>query len=58
MGDAKASVEWLQKTADHGLPCYPLFKNDPNLKNIRNDPAFISLMEKMKKQWEYYKSNL
>ncbi len=58
MGDAKSAVEWLQKTADHGMPCYPLFKNDPNLKNIRNDPAYISLMEKIKKQWEYYKSNL
>jgi len=47
-----------QKAADHGLPCYPLFKNDPSLKNIRNDPGYISLMEKMKKQWEFYKSNL
>ena len=58
MGNTKEAVEWLQKTADHGLPCYPLFKNDPNLKNIRNDPGYISLMEKMKKQWEFYKSNL
>ena len=58
MGNAKAAVEWLQKAAAHGLPCYPLFKNDPNLKNIRNDPGYISLMEKMKKQWEFYKSNL
>jgi len=58
MGNPKAAVEWLQKTADHGMPCYPLFKNDPNLKNIRNDPGYISLMEKLKKQWETYKSNL
>jgi adenylate cyclase len=58
MGDAKAAVEWLQKTADHGLPCYPLFENDPNLKNIRNDLAYISLMKKLKKQWEIYKSTL
>jgi TolB-like protein/predicted negative regulator of RcsB-dependent stress response len=58
MGDTKAAVEWLQKTADHGLPCYPLFKNDPNLKSLRNDAGYISLMEKMKKQWEYYMKNL
>ena len=58
MGNTKAAVEWLQKTADHGMPCYPLFKNDPNLKNIRNDPAYISLMEKMKKQWEFYMATL
>ena len=58
MGDAEAAVEWLQKTADHGLPCYPLFKDDPNLKSLRNDPGYISLMNKMKKQWEHYKKNL
>ncbi len=58
MGNAKAAVEWLQKTANHGMPCYPLFKNDPNLKNIRTDPGYIALLEKLKKQWEYYKSNL
>jgi len=56
MGDSQAAVEWLQKTADHGLPCYPLFKNDPNLKSIRNDPGYITLMEKLRKQWEYYKA--
>jgi len=56
MGDTKAAVEWLQKAADHGLPCYPLFEKDPNLRNIRNDPGYISLMEKLKKQWEIYKS--
>lgn len=58
MGNTKTAVEWLQKTADHGLPCYPLFKNDPNLKSLKNDPGYISLMEKMKKQWEIYKATL
>ncbi|HET6768738.1 MAG TPA: adenylate/guanylate cyclase domain-containing protein [Chitinophagaceae bacterium] len=58
MGNADSAVTWLQKTADHGFPCYPLFKNDPNLKSLRNDPGYISLMEKLKKQWEYFKSSL
>jgi TolB-like protein/Tfp pilus assembly protein PilF len=58
MGNADSAVTWLQKTADHGMPCYPLFRNDPNLKSLRNDPGYISLMEKLKKQWEYFKSNL
>ena len=57
MGEITKSVEWLQKTADHGMPCYPLFRDDPNLKNIRNDPRYKALMEKLKKQWEYYKKN-
>jgi len=58
MGNSKSAVEWLMKAADHGFPCYPLFLKDPNLKNIRNDPAFISFMQKLKKQWESYKSSL
>ena len=58
MGDNKSAVEWLREAAEHGLPCYPLFNKDPNLRNIRNDQAYISLMRKMKEQWESYKSNL
>jgi adenylate cyclase len=58
MGETTKAVEWLQKTADHGMPCYPLLMNDPNLKSLKNDPGYISLMQKLKKQWEYYKANL
>lgn len=58
MGNTPEAVTWLKKTAEHGLPCYPLFKNDPNLKSLRNDPGFISFMEKLKKQWEHYKATL
>ena len=58
MGNTPEAVSWLKKTAEHGLPCYPLFKNDPNLKSLRNDPEFISFMEKLKKQWEHYKATL
>jgi len=58
MGNADSAVTWLQKTADHGMPCYPLFKNDPNLKSLRNDRRYISLMDKLKKQWEIYRTTL
>ncbi len=52
------AIEWLQKAAEDGYPCYPKFEMDPNLNNLRSDPQFISFMEKLKKQWEYYKANL
>ena len=58
MGNADDAVEWLQKAADHGFPAYPLFLNDPNLKNIKNDPGYRSFMEKLKRKWELYKANL
>jgi hypothetical protein len=58
MGNSKAAMEWLKKAAEDGFPCYPLYNKDPNLKNIKNDPAFISFMQKLKKQCESYKSGL
>ena len=44
LGDARASVTWLQKAADTGFPCYPWFARDPLLDPIRRDPAFVALM--------------
>jgi eukaryotic-like serine/threonine-protein kinase len=52
------AVEWLAKTAEDGLPCYPLFMNDPNLKSLQKDPAYLALIVKIKEQWEYYRANL
>ena len=39
-------------------PCYPLFENDPNLRNLRGDAAYSALMGKLKQQWLYYKATL
>ncbi len=52
------AIRWLQKTAEDGLPCYPLFANDPYLNNLRSDTDFKSLLEKLKKQWELFKATL
>ena len=58
MNKPSPAIEWLQKAADDGLPCYPLFERDHNLDNIRRDPRFITFMAKQKEQWEYYKATL
>ena len=46
------AVQWLRRAADDGLPCYPLFENDPNLTNLRQDPGYLALMAELKAQWE------
>ena len=51
------AVAWLQKAADNGFPCYPLFANDPNLRGLKDDPTYIHLLENLRKQWEYFRSN-
>ena len=49
--DPASAVEWLRRTADTGMPNYPLFARDPLLDNIRRDPAFVAFMEELQPQW-------
>ena len=58
MGKNHLAVKWLHKTADDGLPCYPVFEKDPHLDGLRSDPGFVTFMDKMKSQWERYKATL
>jgi len=55
MGKKQSALEWLAKTSEHGLPCYPLFDTKPALKSLRSYPQFRAFMEKMKQQWEGYR---
>lgn len=43
---------------DDGWPCYPSFARDPNLDNIRADPAFIAFLTALRGQWERYRAVL
>ncbi len=58
MNKPESAIEWLQKAAEAGLPCYPLFERDHSLDHLRQDPRFITFMTKQKEQWEYYKATL
>jgi len=58
MNKADQALKWLDATAEDGFPCYPLFANDPNLNNIRQDPRFAEFLSKSKQKWEYYKTLL
>ena len=48
------AVKWLEETADDGFPCYPLFANDSHLNSLRNDPRFLALMTRVRRQWQHY----
>jgi DNA-binding SARP family transcriptional activator/cytochrome c-type biogenesis protein CcmH/NrfG len=53
-----AAVHWLRAVADGGMPCYPLFANDPFLNGIRTDPGFVAFLREQKAQWERYRATL
>jgi hypothetical protein len=52
------AVEWLEAAAEDGFPCYPLFANDANLDSLRRDARFVSLLAKLRRQWEHYRTIL
>ena len=58
MGKPRQAVEWLQKSAEHGFQCYPLFATDPDLAALRGDPGYEALLRKMKAEWEHYRDTL
>jgi len=58
MNKREQAIKWLESTAADGFPCYSLFNTDPNLNNLRKEPRFEMFMEKLRQQWEYYKTML
>ena len=51
IGDKKRAIEALQNSAADGFPCYPLFRDDPNLKSLRKDVRFKAFMAQQETQW-------
>ncbi len=48
----KQAMKWLRFAVDSGFPCYPLFANDPDFENLRQDADFNEFMLKQKEIWE------
>jgi serine/threonine protein kinase len=58
MGDRRQALQWLRRTEEHRLSCYPLFAGDPNLDNLRSDPDFKAWLAEMKALWEQRRASL
>ncbi|HSE49455.1 MAG TPA: protein kinase [Terriglobales bacterium] len=58
LGEKKLAVDWIRKTADLGMPAYPLFRNDPNFKPLQGDPAYEKLMAELQAQNARFKLTL
>ena len=56
MNKPEEAIRWLQTAAEEGLPCYPMFDSDPYLDPLRQDSRFVTLMMRLKEQWQYYKT--
>jgi tetratricopeptide (TPR) repeat protein len=49
------ALECLHQAAGDGFPCYPFFKVDKNLKNLRQNPKFVEFLTQQEKKHEDYK---
>jgi len=53
--EKKEALTWLEHTINRGMINYPLLNEmDPFLENIRCEPRFRKLMEKIKYEWENF----
>ncbi len=56
MGLREEAIKWLENTINRGRIDYPFFaERDPLLENIRGEPGFKKLMERVKHEWENFK---
>jgi tetratricopeptide (TPR) repeat protein len=53
-----SAVAWLRNAADQGLPCYSLFKSDPDLRNLRRHARFVALLSDLQRREAHYRSTL
>jgi len=44
LGDTDKAMAWLERSVDTGFPCWPFFRIDPHLENLREEPAFMRLV--------------
>jgi tetratricopeptide (TPR) repeat protein len=54
LGRKADAVEWLRRTAENGMPNYPLFRNDPNLRGLQGDAGYERLMTTLERQFVAY----
>jgi DNA-binding winged helix-turn-helix (wHTH) protein/TolB-like protein len=51
-GKSAETVRWLRKTAETGMPDYPMFARDPNFARVRSSAEFVQFMGELKPRYE------
>ncbi len=56
LGNPAEAIRWLRLTADDGMPNYELFRQDPNLDGLKDDPAFRGFLAEQRERWERFRA--
>ena len=52
LGRNADAVRWLTRAAENGMPNYPLFRHDPNLRTLQGNPEYERFMADLERQFE------
>jgi serine/threonine protein kinase/Tfp pilus assembly protein PilF len=51
LGDTEKAMAWLERSVDAGNPCWPFFKVDPHLENLRREGRFQRLVAALERRY-------
>jgi DNA-binding SARP family transcriptional activator/Tfp pilus assembly protein PilF len=51
LGDTGTAMAWLERTVNTGFPCWPHFRINPFLKNLRDQPGFQRLLAELEQTY-------
>jgi adenylate cyclase len=51
LGEIHKAMAWLEHSVRTGNPCWPFFKVDPHLDNLRSEPKFQQLIADLEREW-------
>jgi non-specific serine/threonine protein kinase len=51
LGQTDKAMAWLQKSVDTGNPCWPFFRADPFLENLRPQPLFQQMVTALQREF-------
>lgn len=58
MNEHEEALAWLQRAAEDGFPCYPLYARDKDLDTLRSDPHFMTFLGALHDQWQHNNATL
>jgi serine/threonine-protein kinase len=51
LGDRGKAMAWLERSAETGFPCWPLFRSDPHLESLRGEPEFERFVADLERKY-------
>ena len=54
LGETDKAMAWLERSVDTGNPCWPFFKIDPFLENLRPNPGFQRLVAMLERKYNSF----